>query len=324
MYDPMKRQQMDQPVQPEYMPEQQAVIDARRKGPAFKFQQLDPNTPQGQAQSEANAQAQRLGEMYLKQNPGATYESMKAQFEAMQAEGEPEEEQPGTYTDLNARREAVRAAGAPQPEQTSAWRGALLGLAGGKAGVDKFVDAREGRDAAAQAKFKNIMDMREQALTRDLQRKMKEGDDAGAAKIAKTILDEKRTYDEAQAAKKRGWEVEDRDAGIKARSDLRDKITRAGKDRVAAAAKRGEGLKLSPEKRAAMISEFRVADLDYSRATAPIAAGLDVPEEDIVAAAENHQRELQRIISKYDALQTGGVSGTKRPSGSAWSDAAKK
>jgi hypothetical protein len=262
-------------------PEQQAVLSAKQAGPQFKFAGADPNTPEGAEQSGAQAMYKRLGEMYLAKNPGATYEQLQSSLVKMRQEETPE------------------------PEQPSALRGALIGLAAGSKGLDRYAEGIATRNSRARDKFEKIMDYREQATEGMIRQAIQDQNWAKAGKesLALKQLDDERKKEFSTFEMKEKMDLEDKkQKGRLALQEAKDKENmRRIKARIQGLVGTGGG-KISM-KMAEQIQ--RAADANYLRRagmTTDDGQGGKVPMYDPAENYQMAQEEIQAGIDRAESL----------------------
>lgn len=268
-------------------PEQQAVLAAKQAGPQFKFAGADPNTPEGAEQSGAQAMYKRMGEMYLAKNPGATYETLSSSLTKMQQE-------------------------APEPEQPSALRGALIGLAAGSKGLDRYAEGIASRNKEAKDKFEKIMGYREQATEGMIRQAIQDQNWAKAGKESLMLkqLDDERKKEQSSFELQQRIELEDK------KNENRLKV-QAAKDkenmaRIQARIKAhvGVGAGKISMKMAEQIQ--RAADASYLRRqgmTTEDENGNKVPMYDPAENYQMAQEEIQAGIDRAESLVGGNVPG---------------
>lgn len=291
-------------------PEQQAVLAAKQAGPQFKFAGADPNTPEGAEQSGAQAMYKRMGEMYLAKNPGATYETLSSSLAKMQQDepdvaGQVREEQTGALGEM-------RQEGTPEPEQPSAFRAALIGLAAGSKGLDRYAEGIAGRNKEAKDKFEKIMGYREQATEGVIKQALQEQNWAKASKEADRLndLDAERKKEQSTFELQQKIELEDK------KNENRLKV-QAAKDkenmaRIQARIKShvGVGAGKISMKMAEQIQ--RAADASYLRRqgmTTQDENGNKVPMYDPAENYQMAQEEIQAGIDRAESLVGGSVPG---------------
>jgi len=269
-------------------PEQQAVLSAKQAGPQFKFAGADPNTPEGAEQSSAQAMYKRMGEMYLAKNPGATYEQLSASLTKMRQEETPE------------------------PEQPSALRGALIGLAAGSKGLDRYAEGIATRNAQAKDKFEKIMGYREQASEGMIRQAIQDQNWAKAGKEALALkqLDDERKKEHATFELQAKMDMEDKKQ--KGRIALQEAKDKENMRRVQARVKGlvGTGAGKITMKMAEQIQ--RGVDSNYRTRAAMTTTDEDGNKVPMYDPAENYQmaqEEIQAGIDRAESLVGGSVPG---------------